>query len=107
MGAGKSTAARTFTAGLDPNLYKILYLHWMRRTGRNVVSISASAHAARVLGPKIGEIVAAYVYDSELTRSHSDLEENTQGNQGREGELRVVRSGLLYRIVSDVSDKFV
>jgi general secretion pathway protein A len=29
VGAGKSTAARTFTAGLNPNLYKILYLHWI------------------------------------------------------------------------------
>jgi type II secretory pathway predicted ATPase ExeA len=28
VGAGKSTAARTFTVGLNPNLYKILYLHW-------------------------------------------------------------------------------
>lgn len=28
VGAGKSAAARTFTAGLNPNLYKILYLHW-------------------------------------------------------------------------------
>ena len=28
VGAGKSTAARTFSAGLNPNLYKILYLHW-------------------------------------------------------------------------------
>src|SRR5438067_13679498 len=28
VGAGKSTAARTFTAALNPNLYKILYLHW-------------------------------------------------------------------------------
>src|SRR5271169_2025830 len=28
VGSGKSTAARTFTAGLNPNLYKILYLHW-------------------------------------------------------------------------------
>lgn len=28
VGAGKSTAARTFTAGLNPNLYKVLYLHW-------------------------------------------------------------------------------
>lgn len=28
VGAGKSTAARTFAAGLHPNLYKILYLHW-------------------------------------------------------------------------------
>lgn len=28
VGAGKSTAARTFVAALNPNLYKILYLHW-------------------------------------------------------------------------------
>lgn len=28
VGSGKSTAARTFTAQLNPNLYKILYLHW-------------------------------------------------------------------------------
>jgi len=28
VGAGKSTAARIFTAALNPNLYKILYLHW-------------------------------------------------------------------------------
>ena len=28
VGAGKSTAARAFTAGLNPNLYKVLYLHW-------------------------------------------------------------------------------
>src|ERR1044072_6694 len=27
VGAGKSTAARTFVASLNPNLYKILYLH--------------------------------------------------------------------------------
>src|SRR5260370_430725 len=28
VGSGKSTAARTFSAALNPNLYKILYLHW-------------------------------------------------------------------------------
>lgn len=28
VGAGKSTTARTFTASLNPNLYKVLYLHW-------------------------------------------------------------------------------
>ncbi len=27
-GSGKSTAARTWLAGLNPNLYKIVYLHW-------------------------------------------------------------------------------
>jgi type II secretory pathway predicted ATPase ExeA len=28
-GAGKSTAARSFTAALNPNLFKVIYLHWM------------------------------------------------------------------------------
>ena len=28
VGSGKSTAARSFSAALNPNLYKILYLHW-------------------------------------------------------------------------------
>ena len=28
VGAGKSTAARVFTAGLNPNLYKVLYIHY-------------------------------------------------------------------------------
>jgi hypothetical protein len=28
VGSGKSTAARTFSTALNPNLYKILYLHW-------------------------------------------------------------------------------
>jgi general secretion pathway protein A len=28
VGSGKSTAARSFTAALNPNLYKVMYLHW-------------------------------------------------------------------------------
>jgi general secretion pathway protein A len=28
VGSGKSTAARSFTAGLNPNLFKVMYLHW-------------------------------------------------------------------------------
>jgi general secretion pathway protein A len=28
VGSGKSTAARTCTASLNPNLYKVVYLHW-------------------------------------------------------------------------------
>jgi general secretion pathway protein A len=28
VGSGKSTAARSFVAGLNPNQYKIVYLHW-------------------------------------------------------------------------------
>jgi type II secretory pathway predicted ATPase ExeA len=28
VGAGKSTAARSFAAALNPNLFKVMYLHW-------------------------------------------------------------------------------
>ena len=28
VGSGKSTTARSFTAGLNPNLFKVMYLHW-------------------------------------------------------------------------------
>jgi general secretion pathway protein A len=28
VGSGKSTAARSFTAALNPNLFKVIYLHW-------------------------------------------------------------------------------
>jgi general secretion pathway protein A len=28
VGCGKSTAARSFTAALNPNLFKVIYLHW-------------------------------------------------------------------------------
>ena len=33
VGAGKSTAARTFIAALNLNLYKVLYLHWTPALG--------------------------------------------------------------------------
>ncbi len=28
VGSGKSTAARSFTAALNSNLFKVMYLHW-------------------------------------------------------------------------------
>src|SRR6266567_5366025 len=28
VGSGKSTAARSFTAALNPNLFRVMYLHW-------------------------------------------------------------------------------
>ena len=40
VGAGKSTAARTFTASLNPNLYKVLYLHWT--SGRRSTCFASS-----------------------------------------------------------------
>ena len=37
VGAGKSTAARSFTATLNPSLYKILYLHWSSGSGSDLL----------------------------------------------------------------------
>src|ERR1700721_3038693 len=41
VGAGKSTAARTFSRSLNPSLYKILYLHWTwsRRAAAGIWSV--------------------------------------------------------------------
>src|SRR5262249_60239260 len=36
-GAGKSTAARTFTGGLNPNLFKILFLPWESGPGLDLL----------------------------------------------------------------------
>ncbi|HEV2731506.1 MAG TPA: AAA family ATPase [Terriglobales bacterium] len=37
VGAGKTTAARSFTATLNPSLYKILYLHWSSGSGSDLL----------------------------------------------------------------------
>jgi type II secretory pathway predicted ATPase ExeA len=42
-GAGKSTAARVFTAALNPNLYKILYIHFSSGTAPDLVRQIADA----------------------------------------------------------------
>jgi general secretion pathway protein A len=41
VGAGKSTAARTFTAALNPNLFKILYLHWTSGSALDLLRLLA------------------------------------------------------------------
>ncbi len=37
VGAGKSTAARVFTAALNPNLYKVLYVHFSSGTALDLL----------------------------------------------------------------------
>jgi len=43
VGSGKSTAARTFTAALNPNLYKVLYLHWTSGSALDLLRLLALA----------------------------------------------------------------
>lgn len=37
VGAGKSTAVRMWAAGLNPNLFKLVYLHWSSGTSRDLL----------------------------------------------------------------------
>ena len=37
VGAGKSTVVRTWVAGLNPNLFKLVYLHWSHGTTRDLL----------------------------------------------------------------------
>jgi type II secretory pathway predicted ATPase ExeA len=37
VGAGKSTAVRMWAAGLNPNLFKLVYLHWSSGTPRDLL----------------------------------------------------------------------
>jgi type II secretory pathway predicted ATPase ExeA len=63
VGAGKSTAARAFTATLNPNLYKILYVHFCSGTALDLLRQVAQelnlepAHGRGDLGRQIGEAV--------------------------------------------------
>ena len=41
IGAGKSTAARTFTSTLNPNLYKILYVYWSSGSAMDLLRLLA------------------------------------------------------------------
>jgi hypothetical protein len=54
VGAGKSTAARTFSAGLNPNLYKILYLHWTSGSGPTSADRPGTGHRAGPLPRRPG-----------------------------------------------------
>ena len=58
VGSGKSTAARTWLSGLNPNLFKVIYLHWssgssldlLRQIARGLRRLSALAQKAKCRG---------------------------------------------------------
>jgi general secretion pathway protein A len=43
VGSGKSTAARIFTASLNPSLYKVLYVHWSSGSDLDLLRLLALA----------------------------------------------------------------
>lgn len=65
VGAGKSTAARTWISGLNANLYKVLYLHWTSGSSLDLLRLLARqldlqpAHYRGDLVRQISDTIAA------------------------------------------------
>ncbi|MCX5756930.1 MAG: AAA family ATPase [Verrucomicrobia bacterium] len=76
VGAGKSTAARTFTAGLNPNLYKILYLHWTSGSALDLlrqVALELDLEPAHMRGDLARQISEAIVRLNQSKKQHPIL----------------------------------
>jgi general secretion pathway protein A len=75
-GSGKSTAARTFTAGLNPNLYKILYLHWTSGSALDLLrqlALELNLQPAHYRGDLVRQISAAIVNLNQSKKQHPIL----------------------------------
>src|SRR3989454_10791725 len=73
VGAGKSTTARTFAAGLNPNLYKILYLHWTSGSSLDLLrqmALELCLEPAHYRGDLVRQISEAIVH---LNQSKSSI----------------------------------
>src|SRR5881397_1234591 len=76
VGAGKSTAARTFTAGLNPNLYKILYLHWTSGSALDLlrqIALELDLEPAHYRGDLARQISEAIVHLNRNKKQHPIL----------------------------------
>src|SRR5579864_5040093 len=76
VGAGKSTAARTFTAGLNPNLYKILYLHWTSGSALDLLrqlALQLDLEPAHYRGDLVRQISEAIVHLNKNKKQHPVL----------------------------------
>jgi len=76
VGSGKSTAVRTFTAALNPNLYKILYLHWTSGSVLDLL-LQLARHLdlepAHYRGDLVGQISEAIVRLNQSKKQHPIL----------------------------------
>ena len=76
VGSGKSTAVRTFTAALNPNLYKILYLHWTSGSVLDLL-LQLARHLdlepAHYRGDLVGQISEAIVRHNQSKKQHPIL----------------------------------
>ena len=76
VGAGKSTAARTFTSGLHPNLYKILYIHWTSGSALDLLrqlALELNLQPAHYRGDLARQISAAIVNLNQSKKQHPIL----------------------------------
>jgi general secretion pathway protein A len=76
VGSGKSTAARTFTAGLNPNLYKILYLHWSSGSALDLLrqlALELDLEPAHYRGDLVRQISDAIVSLNQSKKQHPIL----------------------------------
>jgi general secretion pathway protein A len=76
VGSGKSTAARTFTAGLNPNLYKILYLHWSSGSALDLLrqlALELNLQPAHYRGDLVRQISDAIVSLNQTKKQHPIL----------------------------------
>jgi len=76
VGAGKSTAARTFSADLNPNLYKILYLHWTSGSALDLlrqVALELGIQPAHYRGDLVRQISEAIVHLNRSKKQHPIL----------------------------------
>ena len=76
VGSGKSTAARTFTAGLNPNLYKILYLHWSSGSALDLLrqlALELNLQPAHYRGDLVRQMADAIVSLNQTKKQHPIL----------------------------------
>ena len=76
VGAGKSTAARVFTASLNPNLYKILYLHFTNGSALDLlrqIALTLDLEPAHFRSDLVRQISAAIVHLNQSKKQHPIL----------------------------------
>ncbi len=76
VGAGKSTAARVFSAALNPSLYKILYVHFTNGSALDLlrqIALSLDLEPAHFRGDLVRQISAAIVHLNRSKKQHPIL----------------------------------
>jgi general secretion pathway protein A len=76
VGAGKSTAARVFTASLNPSLYKILYVHFTNGSALDLlrqIALALDLEPAHFRSDLVRQISGAIVHLNQSKKQHPIL----------------------------------